>query len=198
MARSLCTLDGCDEPAKGRGLCLNHYHQERRRPGWTPRTTNLAWLEDVLRAPRGDACIDWPFGRDSKGYGTLRVGDKGTRAHRFACEFTHGPAPADRYEAAHSCGRKMCVNPSHLRWASSAENNADKIAHGTHPYQLHSKLTPADVRAIRAAAAVGTWGIMTQLARQYGVRLAVVSQIVRRVSWAWVTDEPAVITEAAA
>ncbi len=34
-------------------------------------------------------------------------------------------------QAAHRCGNKLCVNPSHLYWADPKTNMADAKAHGT-------------------------------------------------------------------
>ena len=79
------------------------------------------------------------------------------------CELAHGEAPP-RYEAAHSCGRGHlgCVNPRHLRWATSKENKADMIVHGTRP----AKLSAEQVRTIRLGAVP-----LADLAHRFGVSL---------------------------
>ena len=80
-------------------------------------------------------CIEWPYAvRKSNGYGAYSYRKRGNQyhvdAHRFVCEAAHG-APADGDQAAHKCGNKLCVNPSHLYWADAFTNMADAKKHGT-------------------------------------------------------------------
>lgn len=49
--------------------------------------------------------------------------------HRIVCEAFHGPAPAPRTDCAHGDGDRSNNRESNLRWASRAENEADKILH---------------------------------------------------------------------
>ncbi|MBX5131616.1 HNH endonuclease [Rhizobium lentis] len=51
-------------------------------------------------------------------------------AHRYVCVLAHGE-PETQMQAAHRCGNKLCVNPSHLYWADPKTNMADAKAHGT-------------------------------------------------------------------
>lgn len=82
----------------------------------------------------GDECIVWPFVRmATSGYGRFSKGGKSLYAHREVCRRAHGDEPFSRAHAAHSCGNGSggCVNPQHLRWATAAQNAADKMIHGT-------------------------------------------------------------------
>ena len=80
--------------------------------------------------------------------------------------------------------RKYGIHPKHLRWATQAENNKDKILHGTtHAGERNpqARLTWADVRVIRERADSGeTHG---KIALDYGVNRSNVSQIARGVTW---------------
>lgn len=154
-----------------------------------------------MRCPRGqalptlvrlasietDECVEWPYADAGNGYGQLCINGKNHKAHRLACTLVHGPPPAPRLVAAHSCDNRSCVNPRHIRWATEQENHDDAVARdrqakGTGIPQ--HRLSPEQVVAIRAAYARG--GVrQSDLALQYGVSQSLVSLIVRGRSWAW-------------
>lgn len=83
----------------------------------------------------------WIYPNVAKGeYGKTWAGDGITvRAHRFYYERFVGPIPGGA-ELDHLCGDTRCVNPDHLEPVDHMEN----IRRGQ-----ATKLTPADVRAIR-------------------------------------------------
>jgi hypothetical protein len=111
------------------------------------------FLSDLL-GHEGEECVLWPYAVNDAGYGLATVGGKQSLASRWMCGFAHGPAPFPRAEAAHSCGNPPCVNPNHLRWATSKENQADRIFHDrTNRGERSGKtsLTAADVDIIRSA-----------------------------------------------
>jgi len=86
-------------------------------PGKSP---GLAWLIVHKDYPHADFCLIWPFARLNNGYGSTTRDGHFERAHRLMCEMIHGPAPAERPFAAHTCnrGHEGCVNPHHLVWKS--------------------------------------------------------------------------------
>jgi hypothetical protein len=82
-----------------------------------------------------DECILWPFAvRQSSGYAAYSFALEGKKfnvdAHRHVCARKHGPAPPG-HEASHKCGKKLCINPRHLRWATKRYNMEDAKKHGT-------------------------------------------------------------------
>lgn len=113
------------------------------------------WLDAVAMLWVGDECLYFPFPLDPHGYGNFQDAKrKTTMAHVYICERVNGQRPSAAHEAAHSCGHANCVSPAHLRWATIAENEADKLRHGTHnrgERQGRSKLQAADVLEIRDA-----------------------------------------------
>lgn len=103
---------------------------------------------------------------------------------RLVCEAFHGAPPTPRHEAAHNDGDRLNNASANLRWATSADNHADKRLHGTNNAGTKhgmSKITDADVSAIRRAAASG----MTQkaVAVQFGISQANASLINARKAW---------------
>jgi hypothetical protein len=113
------------------------------------------------------ACMAWPYLLNSSGYGYVYLRKKCITANRRLCALAYGEPTFDRAEAAHSCGNRACVNPNHLRWATKAENCADRLRHGTDHRADKSpcaKLTWDDVRVIRSSAEVAE-----KIAPKFGV-----------------------------
>ena len=154
-----------------------------------PYGRSLAIFEEML-AVETDECIDWPFGRLASGYGSIDVAGRRHRVHRLACERVHGPPPDPTMDAAHSCGRRICFNPRHLRWATRRENSADAAEHGTLAVGERlpqAKLTPEQVRKIMVRYAAS--GISQRaLAAEYGVDQSTISHIVKERTWRSVTN----------
>lgn len=78
-----------------------------------------------------DECIIWPMYVMKNGYGQVGTDEGMKLSHRYSCELNHGKPPDDKPQAAHSCGNRACINKRHLSWKSQAENEEDKIKHGT-------------------------------------------------------------------
>jgi hypothetical protein len=107
--------------------------------------------------------------------------------HHEVCEKYNGPRPLG-HEAAHSCGNRKCIEPSHLRWATPKENCADKRLHGTNErpdvrgeLSWSAKLTESDIVAIRKSKLSSR-----AIAPLYGVSDGYVRILRRRRKWAHV------------
>jgi hypothetical protein len=148
--------------------------------------------EDFLRNLIGTkeaSCIAWPYATNAKGYGLAVVGGKQRGAHHWMCRLAHGEPYRIWNCAAHSCGNPICVNPNHLRWATPAENAADRKVHGTdNSGERNGKttITEEDVRAIRAAPP-----FYAPLMEKYGLTRHAISKIRSGKRWQHVkTPEP--------
>jgi hypothetical protein len=148
------------------------------RHHWTP-AERLAYQTDRSGGP--SACWPWLGAKATNGYGKVQIAkNTGTTAHRATWEVNYGPIPPDMV-VCHHCDNKWCVNPLHLFCDTQAGNVADRDAKGrqirgvTHH---KSKLTEADVRAIRKAK-----GTQRAIAAQYGISFSTVDRIKRGIIW---------------
>ncbi len=187
----VCSIEGCGRPFLARTWCARHYGQWKKHGNpltrvLAERGAPLAWIEAHVKH-EGDECLTWPFkARYSNGYPSVYFRGKLTGAHRVMCILAHGEPPFAGAEAAHSCGmgRQACMHPSHLRWATQAENLADRIKHGTTgagEANTQAKLTWEKVRIIRSRAAAGETHLA--IANDYGVDRKCVSMVVNQKTW---------------
>ena len=140
----------------------------------------------------GDGCWLWAGERKTNGYGWFvidrgRPGGRRQRfrflAHRTAYELVHGPIPAGLF-ALHRCDVRLCCRPDHLFLGTQRDNIHDMTRKGR---CRTAKLTPDQVRAIRARLARGDGPTAT--ARAVGANVRTVEAIRKGKSYAWVTDE---------
>lgn len=115
-----------------------------------------------------------------RGYGVIQDGPKLLKAHRVAYELAKGPIPRGLI-VLHKCYNPLCVNPDHLVAGDHKENARDREACGrTQRGEIHVKtrLTAADVRAIRAAT-----NSQEVIAAAFGIGQSTVSRIKLRKVW---------------
>lgn len=188
----ICNIEGCGKAVKAWEWCSAHYKRWKcygsPLAGGTFRGQPLRWVKEVALKYNDDDCLVWPFARDANGYGKVWYNGRLHLVTRVVCEEVYGPPPTPKHEAAHSCGngRGGCANWKHLRWATRAENESDKILHGTLPRgerQWFSKLTEAQVLEIRKMA-----GTSSEIAAMFGVSRRHISDIKALRSWAWLVE----------
>lgn len=105
------------------------------------------------------------------------------RVHRLVALAFIGQPPTPAHEIAHIDGNPSNNAAENLRWATAAENAADRERHGTvvrGEASVCAKLTADDVRAIRAAT-----GRYADIAAPYGIDRHTVGDIKLRKTWAW-------------
>lgn len=138
----------------------------------------LRWLQGAA-ASDTDECLLWPFGRQR--YAQLRLGGKVRSGTEVVLELVGRPRPGPGVENRHLCGRGRCCNPRHLRWGTHAENEADKVAHGTAGRGTNhhrAKLTDEAVVAVRASSEP-----LAVLAARYGVGYSTIKHARRGATW---------------
>jgi hypothetical protein len=129
---------------------------------------------------QGDDCLIWPFSCCTPGYGAFNFEDRRHLAHRWMCEQVHGPAPGPAFHAAHSCGNRRCVNPTHLSWKTQRDNQLDRRTHGTNN-KTRTKISQMQADQIRALRGIET---PVETASKYGVTESNVRQIQEGKTWA--------------
>ena len=70
-------------------------------------------------------------------------------AHRLVLAAFLGPQPTPSHQSAHWAGDPINNHYTNLRWATPAENTADKVRHGRH-MSGHRKFTAEEVLDMRA------------------------------------------------
>jgi hypothetical protein len=192
----ICIVDGCDKKQRVKaGYCSAHNYKYKThgdplggRRGASPGAP-LAWIISN-KDYQGEDCLVWPFAISRYGYGTIKHSGKRRVASRVMCEYAHGMPDDQEMHAAHECGNghKGCMNPKHLSWKTRKENEKDKIRHGTlnRGSKVHNaKLTEA--QALEIAKLKGEFK-QSDLAKMYGVSVAVIAHIHSGGTWLSFTD----------
>ncbi len=132
-----------------------------------------------------DGCWEWTGTKDRDGYGTYGMTPGRTRkAHRLVWALTHGDLPTDM-QVCHTCDNPSCVNPAHLFLGTCADNMRDKVIKGranqVREKNNHAKLTMEDAEQIRILRGRGMK--LQEIAVQFGISIALVSNVANRKSW---------------
>ena len=189
LAMKTCNIPDCDKKHSQHGLCIKHTSYAKIHNG-NPfrRQRQQEWLEIIIRDhidELGDECYEWPYKLKGNGYGSVSVDGKLWPAHRYALTLYAGPAPAEGLHAAHSCNNPPCINPNHLRWATVAENMADRIVNNTNVPGVkngQAKLTEAEVIKIRHLLNKGESQL--KVGKQFGISQSQIGRIHLRETWA--------------
>lgn len=141
MAKSTCTIEGCDRYVAGLGLCSMHWQRNKRRghPGAARPERSHDVAASFLARTEVDpdsGCWRWTGSRTRQGYGHVRMGDRDYQTHVLAYVLIIGPVPEGRVldhechnrdlncDLGAACPHRACWNPAHLIPRTVAENCA--------------------------------------------------------------------------
>lgn len=115
-ARPNCSIEGCDDPHMGRGMCRKHYLRMYKHGSLDdPRETKF-W-SNVDKASAAPCWIWIGYRHPTSGYGRHR----NRQAHRVVYEKLVGPIP-EGLVLDHLCRVRECVNPDHMDPVTDREN----------------------------------------------------------------------------
>ncbi|WFG54200.1 putative HNH endonuclease [Myxococcus phage Mx9] len=154
-----------------------------KRLGRPPTPPDVRFWRKVQKT---EGCWEWQGGRQVTGYGIFGVPGRTTSTHRFSWELHNGPIPKGML-VCHRCDNPPCVRPDHLFLGTPSDNMVDKARKGRHNAPSGSevwisKLTEADVRAIREKHAAGKAGFK-RLAKEYGVTPMAIANVCYGTTW---------------
>lgn len=193
---AVCSVVDCGGATRTKGMCQKHYLRmwrhgtleiSRASPG-----DLLNYILTVAVPHKGKkACLTWPYGTDSLGYGQIQYKGEMKRPHRIVCRKVHGKPPTKKHMACHSCGKgnEGCINPNHLYWGTGSQNQLDRRKHGTDSRgerSASSRLTSADVLEIKQFIAKGY--TQARVARRFKVQRQTISDIHTGRRWKHITE----------
>lgn len=131
MNKGPCVVENCSKPQQAKGFCPMHYQRQRRfgdvnyvQAPPTPEETAARFWSKVDKA---GPCWRWTAFIDHGGYGRFHADKKFQPAHRIAYRLSVGEIPEGM-----AVDHVSCVNPAHLRLATTKQNAENRIGANAH------------------------------------------------------------------
>ena len=115
------------------------------------------------------------------GYPRVKRNGKCYTLHRYVYEQCIGPIPRG-HVVMHLCDNPLCMNPTHLKVGTIAENTKDAVSKKRRAFgeqNGHAKLTDQNVLEIQASRDIA----YKELAKKYGVTPNHIHRIWRKEEW---------------
>lgn len=156
---------------------------------------------DLRRALRPDVSRNGQYIKgiiDPDGYIRYCIKHEGSSynvsAHVLVAEAFIGEKPSPKHQVAHNNGSKKLNTPNNLRWATTLENQNDRLLHGTDTRGVgngRATITEDDVRFIRKKYfdIKITRGDVSSLDKMFNLTRSQIIRIAKRQAWAHVSDE---------
>lgn len=167
---------------------------------------NNTWedaLESILTKTYtdDDGCMIWTGCTDKEEeYGVTSFRGSSEKTHRVSYMIKIQSEIIPKYingeitNVMHTCGKSLCVNPSHMELGTVRQNVAHKVGHGTHQRGETSKratITEATAQKIldsKRKRGEDDYETQEQRAKRYGASIYVVQNIDRRQTWGHLID----------
>lgn len=133
VAQKVCSLENCNSPQIRQGYCSKHFgrwfrhgdpHKTLLNYGEGKTFEEKFWSKVAITA-NPNKCWDWQAGKFAEGYGAMQFEGRNHGAHILAWQLVNKRKAS--LMVLHSCHRKICVNPNHLREGTAQENGQDEI-----------------------------------------------------------------------
>ena len=172
----------CESNVIARGLCRNHYMQERRAGTLLPKTKEQSSLYILNRTSVSDnGCWEWKQSKFN-GYGRLVRDGRSWPAHAYSYIVFVGPIPKGK-QINHKCHNRCCVNPSHLYAGTQKENVRDMNLSGRRNQAKGSRGGNSKITEEIAKQIFYHDGIAKIIADKFSVSISLVYAIKKKKIW---------------
>jgi hypothetical protein len=156
---------------------------------------HLCWEKPLFdRYEVAGDCWVWSGKKNWCGYGVAMRNGKEIRVHRLVLS-AKTPIPFAGAVARHTCDNPSCIRPDHLLWGTHADNAADCVSRGRN-YKFTPKLGVENRRArFSKEQIIEIWRLSCEqglsqaaIGKRFGVRQTAILSILKKYTWAHVTD----------
>lgn len=134
-----CRLEGCTrDAAPNKLICRMHRSRMARSGSYGPPEAYRRLAPDELlasRSTRSGECLRWDGCANNVGYGHVSINGRHWFVHRLAYEIHVAPIPPG-LNVLHSCDTPRCIEPTHLRVGTQADNAQDVVLRHRHARHL--------------------------------------------------------------